>query len=197
MKENAVPTEHICTRHVRALPMTRLEYNQLRGWEVPANENGNDAGYRIEDINGESNHPQFSGYLSWMPVAEFNRTCTAAPPAAPAPIPLPPTDAEGTTTGTVTTKYPEVYNKNMTFGGAIESLKQGKRVARLGWNGRGMYLVLIGSGTTAHPLVEDWMSVERLPSLGMWTTNAHGRRAFLIGWLASQTDMLAEDWVEV
>jgi hypothetical protein len=28
----------------------------------------------------------------------------------------------------------------------------------------------------------------------MWTTNAHGRRAMLPGWLASQTDMLSEDW---
>jgi len=28
----------------------------------------------------------------------------------------------------------------------------------------------------------------------MWTTNAEGRRAMLPGWLASQTDMLAEDW---
>jgi hypothetical protein len=37
-------------------------------------------------------------------------------------------------------------------------------------------------------------SFEALPSIRMWTTNAEGRRAVLTGWLASQTDMLSDDW---
>ena len=82
----------------------------------------------------------------------------------------------------------------MNFGEALEALKQGKAVSRAGWNGKGMYLVLVGGGTANHPLVEGGAEVEALPSIGMWTTNAAGRRAFLNGWLASQTDMLSEDW---
>lgn len=82
----------------------------------------------------------------------------------------------------------------MTFGLAIEALKKGLRVARSGWNGKGMYLVLVTGGTVEHPLVESGAEVEALPAIGMWTVNAVGRRAFLHGWLASQTDMLAEDW---
>lgn len=86
---------------------------------------------------------------------------------------------------------------NLNFGQALELLKQGKKVARAGWNGKGMYLVFVSGGSANHPMVEGGANVESLPSIGMWTVNAHGRWAFLNGWLASQTDMLAEDWVEV
>lgn len=37
--------------------------------------------------------------------------------------------------------------------------------------------------------------IEALGSIRMFTVNASGRRAVLTGWLASQTDMLSEDWV--
>ena len=38
-------------------------------------------------------------------------------------------------------------------------------------------------------------TIEILPHIDMWTTNSEGRRAMLCGWLASQTDMLSEDWM--
>lgn len=60
----------------------------------------------------------------------------------------------------------------MNFGQAIEALKEGRKVTRAGWNGKGMYLVLVGGGTANHPLVEDGAEVEALPSVGMWTVNA-------------------------
>lgn len=96
----------------------------------------------------------------------------------------------------------------LTFGGAIEALKDGKRVAREGWNGKGMWLVLVPGTAKAQlragtPYYEALYGellnpeCEILPHIDMWTTNAHGRRAMLPGWLASQTDMLAEDWVVV
>lgn len=85
----------------------------------------------------------------------------------------------------------------MPFGLAIEALKKGLRVSRAGWNGKGMYLALVSGGVTNHPLVEAGADVEALPSIGMWTVNAHGRKAFLNGWLASQTDMLSDDWLIV
>lgn len=91
--------------------------------------------------------------------------------------------------------FKEKYMTGMPFGMAIEALKKSKRVARAGWNGKGMYLVLVGGGTANHPLVESGGEVQALPSIGMWTVNSDGRRAFLTGWLASQTDMLADDWM--
>lgn len=90
---------------------------------------------------------------------------------------------------------------NLTFGQAIEALKAGERVARKGWNGKGMWLVLV-PGTLDAQLREgtpyrEALGLEEceiLPHIDMWTTNAEGRRAMLPGWLASQTDMLSEDW---
>ena len=58
---------------VSVLAMTRQEYNDLRGWDLPENENGDDPGYLIEDPAGEKNTPQFDGYIQWLPQAEFER----------------------------------------------------------------------------------------------------------------------------
>ena len=88
----------------------------------------------------------------------------------------------------------------LTFGDAISALKQGKKVARSGWNGKGMWLVLV-PGTPTVNFTEGspyqkagLVSGEILPHIDMYTTNAEGRRAMLPGWVASQTDMLATDW---
>lgn len=89
----------------------------------------------------------------------------------------------------------------MNFGEAIQALKAGKKVARAGWNGKGMWLILV-PGTPSAQLREGTPyhkhlgqpECEILPHIDMWTTNSFGRRAMLPGWLASQTDMLAEDW---
>jgi hypothetical protein len=92
----------------------------------------------------------------------------------------------------------------MNFGEAIEQLKQGKKLARMGWNGRGMWIILVpGSdvqvraGTPYANALGDGATIEILPHIDMWTVNADGRRAMLPGWLASQTDMLSNDWVTV
>jgi hypothetical protein len=88
-----------------------------------------------------------------------------------------------------------------SFGDAILALKQGKRVSRAGWNGKGMWLVLF-PGTpvaqlregTPYQTATGLPACEILPHIDMWTINAEGRRAMLPGWLASQSDMLADDW---
>ena len=90
-----------------------------------------------------------------------------------------------------------------TFGEAIEALKQGKKVARKGWNGKGMYLWLKPAATIKaewckDPILKDIAEanggeVEALGTSCMKT--ADGK--ILTGWLASQTDMLLEDWVIV
>lgn len=93
---------------------------------------------------------------------------------------------------------------NQTFGAAIEALKQGKRVAREGWNGKGMYLWLMPAATVKvewcrEPHLKEIAEgqggeIECLGSIRMFTVNASGRRAVLTGWLASQADILSEDW---
>ena len=90
----------------------------------------------------------------------------------------------------------------VTFGLAIEALKRGDKVARAGWNGKGMWLILVPGrlnvkvqeGTPYGNVLSPSTAIEILPHIDMWTTNSQGRRAMLPGWLASQTDMLSEDW---
>jgi len=60
---------YIGTKRINAKPMNRAEYNALRGWAVPADENPDDAGYLVEYIDGgKANHPDFAGYISWSPL---------------------------------------------------------------------------------------------------------------------------------
>jgi hypothetical protein len=67
---------YIGTKVIHALPMSRQDYNDLRGWELPADENGADEGYLVEYGDGDAegtrrNHHQFRGYISWSPKAVF------------------------------------------------------------------------------------------------------------------------------
>lgn len=78
------------------------------------------------------------------------------------------------------------------FGEAIKYLKRGFKVARKGWNGKGIYLEL---------QVPDEHSKMTLPYVyivtdGLITDNPHAPKG-CAPWLASQTDMLAEDWIFV
>ena len=70
----------------------------------------------------------------------------------------------------------------VTFGVALEGMKREQRWTRQGWNGKGMYVFL-------HNFSDDDTHVE--PVFCMFT--AQGK--IQPGWLASQADMLAEDWV--
>lgn len=118
----------------------------------------------------------------------MNATCEA--PVQPSPA------------GAAVTEKPEGH---MDFGEAIRTLKAGLKVARAGWNGRGMYLWL-------KPAVEvkrEWCrdpylieaidrnggeSIAALGTICMFTHDSTGRKAVLTGWQASQSDMLCEDW---
>ena len=83
----------------------------------------------------------------------------------------------------------------MNFGQALEWLKQGKKISRTGWNGKGMFLFLtddIDFTTKADLSKQAHLHGELTqPSIVMKTTDDK----FVVGWLASQTDMLAEDWI--
>lgn len=58
-------------QQVTAKPMTRLAYNELRGWELPVDECGADDGYLTVDINADSNFEGYDGHVSWKPKALF------------------------------------------------------------------------------------------------------------------------------
>ena len=88
----------------------------------------------------------------------------------------------------------------MNFGEAIEALKKGKRVTRKGWNGKNMFLWLLpASMVKAEWCKDEYLKglaeanggeVECLGAIRMKTAD----NKVLTGWLASQTDMLSEDW---
>ncbi len=95
----------------------------------------------------------------------------------------------------------------MNFGQAVEAAKNGKAIRRSGWNDKGMFVYLNkGSDPTSYSSDErvdgirgdlfelgDVGTVTRLPNLNMKSATG----ATVTGWLASQTDILAEDWEEV
>lgn len=157
--------QYIGVKLINVKPMTRLEYNQFRGWELPADENGADDGFLVEYVDGgKANTAEYAGYVSWSPKDVFERAyrpCT-----------------------------------NMTFGLAIEALKADERVARAGWNWKGMWLALAGrdgnwsASVDGGSMPKDWRG--NLPFIAMYTEEEH-----LVPWFASQSDMLAEDWLIV
>jgi|11_taG_2_1085331.scaffolds.fasta_scaffold00026_79 hypothetical protein len=176
MKETNIMKNYLGTKEIKATPMKRGEYNDYRGWTIPADENPNDDGYLVEYLDSPSHqlHPAHEHYISWSPKDVFERA------------------------------YREV--NGLTFGQAIEALKMGKRVAREGWNGKGMFLFLlpaddgIPTKVINDPALRTVIETETgkdtfdaYGSIRMWTAD----KKVLTGWLASQTDMLAEDWVLV
>jgi hypothetical protein len=83
----------------------------------------------------------------------------------------------------------------MDFGYALNALKEGAQVTRSGWNGKGMFLFLF-KGTTLPRNKQQmgWLEVNGLlgvvlPYIVMVTVEGD-----LVPWLASQTDLLADDW---
>lgn len=155
---------YVGTKLIRAYPMNRAEYNVFRGWQLPADENGDDEGYLVEYLDGgKANTPQFDGYVSWSPKDVFEKAYR--------------------TSG------------NLTFGMVVELLKTGAKMARRGWNGRGMFIYyvhankyLAQSKAAREYFGEDAMVPYR-DYIAMKTVNEE-----VVPWVASQSDILAEDW---
>ena len=79
---------------------------------------------------------------------------------------------------------------NVSFGAALQALKSGNRASRKGWNGKGIFIEL---------QVPDEHSKMTSPYIfidttGLQTDNSDAPKS-RVPWLASQTDMLANDWV--
>ena len=141
---------YIGTKIIKARPMTRGDYNDYRGWQIPADEDPLDEGYLMEYENG---------HVQWLPKEMFE------------------------------TDYKE-FNA-MTFGFAIEAMKKGKKVARKGWNGKGMYLFKspkVGCQMHKQYTGKDINDLQEFIVMKAADDT-------LVPWLASQTDVLAEDWM--
>lgn len=164
----------IGTKMILARPMKRGEYNVYRGWDIPQDENPSDEGYLVEYVDGgQANHHKHPGYISWSPKDVFERAYRPS--------------------------------SGLDFGDALRAVKAGQRIARAGWNGKDMWVALSGplegrripanafwskhNAEYASETIDGHATV--LPSLTMKTAGGE----ILMGWLASQTDMLAEDWV--
>jgi len=82
----------------------------------------------------------------------------------------------------------------MKFGEAVEAIKEGKMVQRAGWNGKGMHIYLEDH---FHCLAGKGSGMEHTrkydPVIIMFTAQGTHQP----GWLASQADILAEDWQEI
>lgn len=77
----------------------------------------------------------------------------------------------------------------MTFEQALHQLKNGLRVEREGWNGKGMYIFKIHTWSYTDETKVNTNVHQRIPFIAMKTAQDE-----IVPWLASQTDILAEDW---
>ena len=93
--------------------------------------------------------------------------------------------------------FEETYRPTdaMSFGLAIEAAKKGKRIARKGWNGKGQYVELATAISYASP-IGAVVNAEH-DAIGNQALAFVGTSGVQMGWLASQADMLADDWMIV
>ena len=89
--------------------------------------------------------------------------------------------------------------KKISFSKALDALKKGSKVQREGWNGKGMWLALQKGYPQGTPCnknsseaygIEEGVIIKVLPYIVMKTVDDS-----FVPWLASQTDILAEDWI--
>lgn len=162
-----MPKIYIGTKIVKLQPMTRAEYNAYRGWELPDDEDGADAGYLVEYMDGgKPNVTGHDGYVSWSPKAQADAA------------------------------YRETIG--MPFGMAVEALKKGARVARAGWNGKGMFVYMVPAAS--YPALTQ-VAKEHFGADGMVPYNSYMAIKNVDGtvstWAPSGSDALADDWAVI
>lgn len=152
------------TKLLAAVSMTLGAYNNMRGWVIPEDENPDKEGYLVEYLDGSPGN--HPNYAGYISWS----------PKAVFDAAYQPTTA-------------------MSFGHALAAIKAGKRVARSGWNGKSMFLFLVnGSRFTVNrePLMSilgEGAEVNYHAHIDMRTADGT-----IVPWLASQTDVLANDW---
>lgn len=156
--------QYIGTKIINAKPMTRAQYNTFRGWDLPPDEDGSDAGYLVEYLDGgKPNVATHDGYVSWSPAAQFDAA------------------------------YRET--SGIPFGLAAEALKKGAKVARAGWNGKGMFVYLVPANSypaqtgVAKAFFGDGSLVPYRAYMALV-----GVDGTVSTWAPSCSDALADDW---
>ena len=167
--------EFIGTKRLLAKPMTLGDYNKYQGWTIPADQNPDDKGYLVEYLDGGKQNHR---------------------------------DHKGYISWSPEEQFENAYHNTaigMTFGHAVEMAKAGRKVARHGWNGKGMWVIYNpGSEGKTHSMFDGSVykthgvdECEILPHFDMYTVNSEGRRAMLVGMPFSSSDIVATDWVVV
>ena len=160
--------KYIGTKIIEAKPGTMAEAQALKD-NIPL-----EVQYRIFEKAGTVDKDGYivkypDGYISWSPKDVFESAYRAC--------------------------------ESMTFGLAIEAMKKGYNVARRGWNGKGMFTYIQdGARCDTENLrcsaMRDYcknraiMHVKINPHIDMKAADG----SIVVGWIASQSDMLAEDW---
>ena len=154
---------------VKLVAMTLGVYNTYRDWELPADENGADAGYLVEYLDGgKPNDERHKGYITWTPKGVCDK-------------------AYRSTDG-------------MTFGLATEAAKMGKRVAREGWDGTGMFAFVVPGRALVPSEVPSQIVLGRLIGCddSAVVVREHWRlftaQKDISTWAPSGSDSLADDW---
>lgn len=99
--------------------------------------------------------------------------------------------------------FEEAYRRvdGMSFGLAIEAAKKGKRIARRGWNGKGMWVVYRTGYPEGIPCNENTAKAVGIPEGSLFKVRPYLQMKCVDGsfqmWLASQSDILADDWAIV
>ena len=147
--------------------MTRKEYCEYRGWEMPVGEDPNEEVYLVEyepTSDNNTNHPDHKGYISMSPKDVFEAAYR-------------PTDG-------------------MPFGLAVEAMKKGMKVARAGWNGKEMFAFLVGGSTfevnraPLNKIYPEGTVVNYRPHMDLKTADGS-----IATWSPSGSDALADDWI--
>lgn len=166
--------KYVGVKKILARPMTRGEYNEYRGWHLPEDEDPSDEGMLVEYLDGGvPNHPDHEGYISWSPMTVFGNAYRLI--------------------------------DGLSFGDAIEAAKAGHKIARKGWNGKGMFVVLMselslppystaGTARKVNDRTAKWIGEDTPLESQAYFAMFTAQKKWQPGWLASQADMLSDDW---
>jgi len=163
---------YIGTKLINAIPMTRLEYNNFRGWLLPEDEEATDDGYLVEYLDGgKPNTDEYDGYVSWSPKEQFDNAYRRVTECSfGLAVEAMKNGMKAARTG---------WNGKGMFCIYVPGTKEAK----------------LREGTPYALALPNMETIDILPHFDMYTVNAQGRRAMLPGWLALQSDIDADDWI--
>jgi hypothetical protein len=150
--------KYIGVKIIHAEPMNLGDYNKLKGWTIPENEDPAKEGYKVVYTDD---------YISWSPKEIFE----------------------------------EAYRliDGMTFGLATEAAKKGHKIARTGWNGKGMFVVYQKGYPQGIPCNKQTAAAWGMNEGDLFICQPYLQIKNVDGshsmWVPSINDTLAEDWM--